>query len=76
MSTQNRPNIVSIGATLGTALAQLFIWAWNGIIAPQAAWPVLDAIAGGGVTTLFILAVQWFDRRSKRASHHVLTKHG
>ncbi len=70
MNPETRPNIIAIGL-IGGALAQLFCFAWNALAPIQ-----LGAGEAAAVATLFTAGLQWFDRRSKRANAHVLTKHG
>lgn len=70
MNTENRPNIITVGITAG-AFAQLVCFAWNALMPVQ-----LGVAEAAAISTLLTAAAQYLDRRSKRATDHVLTKYG
>jgi hypothetical protein len=70
MDETTRPNIITIGI-IANSLSILLAWVWNAL------GPIpLGAVEQGALSLLLTAGAQYWDRTSKRANDHVLTKYG
>lgn len=70
MDPSTRPNIITIGV-MAQSTTILLVWLWNAL------GPLpMGTIEQGALTLLLTAGAQYWDRTSKRANDHVLTKYG
>jgi hypothetical protein len=70
MDETTRPNIITIGIIANSA-SILLAWVWNAL-----GHLPMGAIEQGALSLLLTAGAQYWDRTSKRASEHVITKYG